>query len=386
LRRTIHTTGRLAAALVGVAAGCDCAAAFAADAFDWSLGLRGSYASSSVSGGAFEAVAAPEVSLTLGGAGASLTLGTGAELAVDALGQARLADVHASADGTYAIDSTSSLAGSVDLALTQAAPGSPLSPTNTAVAPLTLRGTAEGSGTTRLGPLEVTAGVNGARRVEGQETLYDATVLDHADDSYWRDGATLRVGLAMSPLLTVFAEGAVSDQHFDAATPALAAFLDNRTYTLRGGVSYTQGSLMTAEISAGRGFLDYSDAGLSDGQAWVAGGFIKVTPDDTVELGAALDTAIGPSDTVSGDIDAEYTLSGTASYAVNPWLTLRSSAGARATQVLGTGSLVVGYSAGAGLDLMASAHATWSADYLFTHDGGGPEDTHTVTVGLRIKG
>jgi hypothetical protein len=386
LQRGHVTSGRLSAGLIASAVACGCPAVLAADGFDWSVGLRGSYSSSSVSGGSFEAVVAPEASVTLGGEGATLTLGAGAELAVDLAGNARLADVHASADGSYVIDSASSLKGSADLSLTQAAPGSPLVPTNTAIAPLTLTGTAEGSGTTRLGPVELTARVNGARVIQGDETLYDATVVGHADDSYWRDGAGLRVGVQMSPLLTVFADGAISDQAFDAASPSLMVRLDNRTYTLRGGVSYSQGSMMDAEASVGRAFIDYGDGSLTDAQAWVAGGSIRVTPDDIVSLEASLDTSIGPSGSVAGDTDVDYELRGNASYAINSWLTLRTSAGATATQTIGAGTTSFGYGAGAGLDLATGSHVTWSADYLFTRDTSVPEDIHRVTVGLKVKG
>jgi hypothetical protein len=64
---------------------------------------------------------------------------------------------------------------------------------------------------------------------------------------------------------------------------------------------------------------------------------------------------------------------------------VRGSAGATATQTLGAGTLTFGYGAGAGIDLATSAHTLWSADYLFTHDGGGPEDIHRATLGLTIR-
>lgn len=359
--------------------------ALAADGIDWSVGLRGSYASSSASGGSFEAVAAPEASITLEGEGATLTLGAGAELALDAAGNARFADVHASADGTYAIDPDTSLTGSVDVSLTQEAPGPPILPTNTAIAPLVLTGTAEGSGTTRFGPLDLAARVNGSRVLQGDETLYDASVVGHASDSYWRDGAGLRAGFAMSPLLTAFVDAAVSDQFFDAASPSLAVFLDNRVYTVRGGVAYSQGSVISAEASVGQAFIDYGDGTLIDQSAWIADGAIKITPNDTLTLTAALESTIAPSASIAGDTDVDYALSGNATYVVNSWLTLRGSAGATATQTLGAGTVTFGYGAGAGIDLATSGHAVWSADYAFTHDGAGPEDIHRATLGLMIR-
>jgi hypothetical protein len=357
----------------------------AADELDWSVGLRGSYSSSSVSGGSFEAVVAPEVSLTLGGEGATLTLGAGAALAVDLVGNVRVADMHVSLDGNVALSADTTLAGSADLSLTQAAPGSPAVLTDTASAPLLFTGTAAGSATTHLGPLELSARISGGRVIEGDETLYDATVIDHADGSSWRDGAGLRVGFAMSPLLTVFADASVDDTRYDAASPSLGVLLDHRIYVLRGGVGYAQGEAVSAEVSGGRAIIDYTDGTLADAGAWVASASVKLVPDEGLTLGATLDTTVAPSGSVAGDTDVAYVVGGNAAYAVNPWLTLRGSAGASATQTVAAGLWSWGYSAGAGLDLTTSEHVAWSADYLFTHDGSGPEDIHRATIGLTIK-
>jgi hypothetical protein len=376
--------GQTTAVLVAGAAALGCAPAWA-DGFDWSVGLRGSYAASDVSGVSLEGAVSPEVALTLEGGSGSLKLGAGAEFTIDGAGTVRFSDAHASAEGNYEIDPETSLTGSVDLSLTQAAPGSPTLPTNTAVAPLILNGTAQAGGRHRFGPVTVSAWADGARYVEGDETLYDATVLDHTADSYWRDGAGLRVGLEMSPLLSVFAQGDVSDTHYDAASPTLLVYLNNRLYTLRGGVSYAQDGF-SAEASAGRAFLDYGDGSLVDAAAWIADASVQITPSESVTLGAGLETSVGPSKTVTGDTDVGYTLSANASFAVNPWLTLRGSAGADLTQTLGAGTLAFSYSAGTGIDLTTSEHVMWSADYLFTHAATGPENTHTATIGLKIKG
>jgi len=115
---------------------------------------------------------------------------------------------------------------------------------------------------------------------------------------------------------------------------------------------------------------------------------VTFTPDETTTLVGSLNTSLAPSTVVSGDTDVGYTLSGTAKYQVNPWLTLRGSAGAYRTVTLAAGAIDWGYSAGAGLDLASSRHVVWSADYLFTHDDSsinGRNDTHAVTVGVTVK-
>ena len=115
---------------------------------------------------------------------------------------------------------------------------------------------------------------------------------------------------------------------------------------------------------------------------------VSFTPDETTTLSAALNTSLMPSDKVDGDTDANYTLTGTARYMVNPWLTLRGSAGANYTRTLGSGDTDWGYGLGAGFDLSTSRHVVWSADYLFAHDDStidGIKDSQTVTLGVLFK-
>jgi hypothetical protein len=153
-------------------------------------------------------------------------------------------------------------------------------------------------------------------------------------------------------------------------------------------VSYTDPGNLTAEASVGRAWLDYTDPVLTDQPAWVADASVSLTPDETLTLSGALETSLGPSTDTPGDTDVGYTLTGEARYLVNPWLTLRGSAGADRTVTLGTGGIDWGYSAGAGFDWATSRHLFWSADYLFTHDdssSNGITDTHAVTVGVTVK-
>jgi hypothetical protein len=372
---------------IGLAVGtfCGAAPALAQEGLDWSLGLRGSYISNSLSGGHAETVLTPEAALVLGGEAGTLRLSAGSALAFDSDGQGRVADIHGGAEGSYRLGATTLLDGELRLGLTQARPDASGLPANTLHAPLLFDGTARGSVTQDLGRVDVTATLAGARHSEGKTTLDDLTTLDNTDQSNWQGGATLRVGYELTPLLAAFVEGEASVQKFDAPDPALARLLDGRTYQLRGGASYRQGSVIAAEASVGRAWLDYVDPALTDRQSWVYNASLTVQPDETVSLTGGFETSIGPSGDVAGDTDVRYALSGAARYRVNPWLTLRGSAGWDRKVTLGAKTASGGYEAGGGFDLQTARHVVWSADYLYRHEAPPQSDTHTVTVGVRLQ-
>jgi hypothetical protein len=355
---------------------------------DWSVGLRGAYTSDNIDGPRYEGIVAPEVTLTRQGERDQMSLATGAELSIDQNKAVRVDDLHANAASRFALDELTELNGGLDLSLTQASPTDKSLPANTAVAPREFTGTATGGVARKLGQFDVTGTLKGQRFIEGPTTLADQSTVDNTDQSYWLGSGEMRVGYELTPLVSVFADGEYAYQAFDAASPSLGVFLNGHTTTLRGGLSYTQPGTLTADASVGRAWIDNDHAAIPDNAAWVYDASLSFTPDETLTLVGSLNTSIGPSTDDIGDTDAAYTLTGTAKYQVNPWLTLRGSAGLDRTVTLGSGDIAWGYSAGAGLDLATSRHVVWSADYLFSHDESTTDptrNTHAVTVGVTVK-
>ncbi len=352
---------------------------------DWSVGLRGSYGANSLSGGRAELALTPEASLTLGGESSLGRISAGSDLVLDGAGQGRVADLHAAAEGSYRLGATTTLDGAVRAGLTQARPDASDLPANTLTAPLVFDGTARGSVRQTLGKLVLTGTLDGQRRLKGETTLDDLSTIDNADRSFWAGGATLRVGYELTPLVTAFVEGEASVRKFDAPDPGLARFLDGRIYQLRAGASYTQGASLAAEAAVGHAWIDYFDGTLTDRQSWVANASVTVRPDETVSLVGALETTLGPSDSVAGDTDVRTALTGSARYRINPWLTLRGSGGWEQTVTLGTAATSWRYEAGGGLDLQTARHVVWTADYLYSHDAPPASDTHMVSVGVRLQ-
>jgi hypothetical protein len=354
---------------------------------DWSVGLRGSYAANSLTGGKPSLSLTPEVSLTLGGESSATVYAAGSELVVDGAGQARIADVHAGVASTLRLGATTTLAGSIAGAMTQD-PDSTNLPVNTLTAPVEWDGQARGSITQDMGRVDATLTLDGERYAIGPTTLDDHSEVDNTADSYWQGGATLRLGYEITPLVGAFVEGEASAQKFEAADPTLLKFLDGREYQLRAGLSLTQGSIISAEASIGRGWLDYIDGSLTDTGSWVYNGSVSFKPDETLTLTGSLESTLDPSTNAPGDTDAGLTLSGDASYNVNPWLTLRASASWDRTVTLGSGDNSWGIDTGVGLDYRSSRHVVWSADYNFARDYAPPaplSDTHTVSIGVKVQ-
>lgn len=355
---------------------------------DWSVGLRGSYASNSITGGKPSLALTPEVSLTLGGESSTTTYGAGSELTVDGTGQARIDDLHAGITSTLRLGSTTTLGGAINGVLTQMDRGDSSLPANTLIAPTVVDGTAQASVTQDMGRFDGKLTLDGRRYMMGATTLNDLSTVDNTHRSYWEGGATLRLGYEITPLSSAFVEGEASVQKFDAPDPTVLAYLDGREYQLRAGLSYTYGSIISAEASVGRGWLDYVDGALTDTQSWVYNGSLTFRPDETVSLTGALETTLDPSTSTPGDTDMGVTLSGNAAYRVNPWLTLRASSAWDRTVTLGTGAASWSLDAGVGVDYRSSRHIVWSADYAYGRDYAPPtplNDTHTVSVGVRVN-
>ena len=354
---------------------------------DWSVGLRGSYTSNTRTGGKPALSLTPQASLTLGGESSQTSFGSGAEVVMDGTGQARIADVHGGIEHSFKLSTTTLLESSIEGSLSQADRDSSDLPVNTLHAPLVFDSEAQASVTQDFGRFDGKLTLDGQRQSRTVTTLDDLSTIDNTHRNFWQGGATLRLGYEVTPLLTVFAEGEASVQKFDAVDPTLLVYLDGRRYELRGGVSYAHGSILSAEASIGRGWLDYVDGALVDQQSWVYNGSLTVRPDETLGLTAALESTLGPSEDVAGDTDAGYTLTGSANYLVNPWVTLRGTANWDYTVTLGTGDIASGYGVGVGLDYRSSRHIVWTADYSFARENAPPvpqNDTHTVMLGVRV--
>ena len=107
---------------------------------DWSVGLRGSYASNTLTGGRPSLSLTPEVSLTLGGESSQTRFESGAEVVVDASRQGRVANLNAGIEHSFKLSTTTLLESSINGTLTQADRDSSDLPANTLYAPMVFDG------------------------------------------------------------------------------------------------------------------------------------------------------------------------------------------------------------------------------------------------------
>src|SRR4051812_49214082 len=199
---------------------------------DWSVALRGGYTSDNIDGPRYEAIVAPEVTLTRQGERDAASLTTGAELSIDQNKTVRVDDLHVNAASRFDLDELTQLNGGLDLSMTQASPHDPSLPAKTPEAPRPFSRTATGAGTRKFGLFDATGTLTGKRFLEGPTTLLDHSTIDNSDQNYWLGSGDLRIGYEMTPLLSVFADGEYAYQKFDAASPSLGQLLNGHTYTL----------------------------------------------------------------------------------------------------------------------------------------------------------
>jgi hypothetical protein len=353
---------------------------------DWSVALRGSYTQDTSA--SFGASLAPEFSLTREGSGHSVVVSGSGELVYDDPSGSRISALRLGADASYAVNTWLGAAGSLDLTLTQAAPDDPSLPANTAIAPLVFEGDAEGSVTQKLGLFAATLRGSLGRSLHGETTLLDSSTIDNRADSDWRLGLGGRLAYEVTPLLSAFVDGGMEWQRFDAPSPSLLVYLDALTYSAKTGLGYELNSTFSAEGAVGLAWRDYADPSLTDAATATAEASMTFKPDESMSLVGSLDTSLAPSNSVPGDSVASYLAAASASYVVNPWVTLRGSADYEHSLVIGTGDTETTATLAAGFDYSVTDHAALTLDYAFSRNNAPPApvaDTRTISLGVRFS-
>lgn len=355
---------------------------------DWSLALRGAYVRDA-GGERFEALVVPGVTLRHETMRGGYDLSVSGELARSSLDQTRIAALRASAAAAYQLDSVTSFSGNLDLSLTQDSPSAPGLAGNIAIAPLVGTAEAEAEVTRELGVFE--AGLRGSvsRTIYGPTTLADGSVVDNAPQNNWKAGAGLRLGYAVTPILTAFVDGSAGYHFYDLPSPVYLEKLDAADYAVRAGLNAQWTSVLEAEASIGLGLRQFASPGFPDVVSTLYDARLTFRPDETVTLGATLSTSIGePGPSSGGLARVEYAAAANASYQLNTWVRLRASAGWRHALLVGTATTETGYDAGIGLDYLLNEFATLTADYAYGRALTTPnpaEERHRVTLGVTFS-
>lgn len=355
---------------------------------DWSLALRGAYVRDG-DGERYEALAVPSVKLTRQALRGGYDVSASAELTRSSLDTYRLAALRAAARADYRLDALTGISGKLDLSLTQDSPSSPNVAGDVAIAPIVGSGEAQAELTREVGVFEVGLRGSAGRTAYGPTTRLDATVVDNSAQNNWRVGTGLRLGYAVTPILTAFVDGSAAYQFYDLPSPVYLEKLDAADYAVRTGLAARWNGVLEAEASIGLGLRRFAGPAFEEVVSTLYDARLTFRPDETVTLGGTFSTSIGaPGPSSGGLARIEYAAAADASYQLNPWVRLRASAGWRQARLAGTATTETAYNAGAGLDYLLNEFATLTADYAYRRAETAPnpgEQEHRVTLGVTFS-
>ncbi len=357
---------------------------------DWSLGLKGSYTSSSTEGGSFSTTLNPAFSAVHDGRRVDVTLDGDAEITRpwDGSGEIGVTALRLGLSGTALLDRDTQISGNAALRLEQPLSSTPgLNPV-ILTPPQVLTGSA-GLGVDRtFGKVNIGLKGNLERTIYGETNRADTGLTDNSSQNLWQADASLRAGIQVTPILEVFGEGSLGRDMFDVAAPG-GVLADATSRALRGGIAGRWNGVWTASASLGVGYHDFDDASLSDITTRLYDASITYSPDPTLNLTASLSTNIEPAGAdANGTARVSHSVAANVAYNVNSWLRLRASADWGLSTLEGSGETERRNGIGAGADYVINRHTALTADYNYVHRDNsttGILDTHTVGLGITIR-
>lgn len=354
---------------------------------DWRLSLRGSYVQGATSS-YFEAKAVPSVTLRRETLRGGYQFGAEAEISRSTIEDFRIGAARASFEADYQLDEVTAITGNLNLALTQDSAAAPGTSPTIAIKPQVISGDGELAASHDIGQFVVSGRGNASRTVYGPTTLVDSSLVDNTHQNNWTVGGGLRLGYRVTPIVTAFVDGNIGYQRYDAISPTYLVKLDAADYEGRAGLSAMWNELLEAEASVGYGLRRFDEAALGEAGSLLFDASVTFRPDETLELKGSFTTGFGaPGPDSGGTARLEYAAVGDVAYRVNPWLTLRASAGWSRAELIGTTTIENGINAGLGADYVLNEFTTINADYGFERSETTPDpaqDSHTVTVGITV--
>ncbi len=355
---------------------------------EWAVSLRGGYVSDS-NGGRFETVIAPNLNLTHQGVRSDLTLSAGGELTRSTQEDWRVNSLRLAVGTDYALSSLTTLSGDVNLSLNQPSQFDASPSSNVLRGATTLTGAAEGAMTRDLGRTNFSLRGTLGRTLYGPSTLKDLSTLDNSSRNFTSAGAGFRLGVEITPLITLFGDASVARDLFDQTPPPPSFSANANTFALRGGLAYERGTTLSAEASIGVGMRRFDDDAVAQVTATLYDASLTYRPTATWALTAGFATTIAPPGPEgSGTARVQYAANFTSTYKLNRYIALRTLANWRTAQFTGSTNTESGYGLGVGVDYLINRQVRMSADYAFSHTEAAPdpaEDDHRVTLGVTFS-
>lgn len=354
---------------------------------DWSVGLKGSYTTSSA-GDSFVTVLTPRVTATHQGVRTDLTATGSATLARQGDVSITASALSLDLDAQTRLDRDTTISGHAGLDLTQDLPGLPGSNPLVTTPPQVLTGAIDGAIERRFGRFNLGLEGSVARTLYGPTTRTDTGVTDNSSQNVWEGDTSLRLGLQATPILEVFGEASLGRDWFD-HTPTGGVSSNATSRALRAGIAGDWNGVWSANASLGVGLHDFDNAGFNDITTRLYDASLTYTPDETLKLSATLETKVTPTGAdTPGTARVAHVATADVDYTVNSWLRLRASADWGYSWLEGSNETERSHGLGAGADYKLNSHAIVSADYGYAHrdnSNSGVFDSHTVSLGVTIK-
>jgi hypothetical protein len=358
---------------------------------DWSLGLKGTYTSSSTTGGSFATTLHPQFSAVHEGVRADFTANGSAEISKSwrEEGPLEVPSLRLGLEASTLLGPNTRLHSEGALAVNRELLSAPGLDPDIIETPISVTGSAGIGLEQTFGRFNVRVDGDVARTLYGDTNRRDTGITPNTSRNVWEAGATLRLGYQVTPIFEVFGEAGTSRDMFDIASPGLGVKTDATGRTLRGGITGNWDDRILATASIGVGQHDFDAAGLPDITTQLYDASVTYRPNKTVDVTAKLATNIVPAETDNaGTAKVEHTASIGVGYTVNSWLRLRGSADWSHSSLEGTSETEHRNGFGAGADYVLNANTALSVDYAFDHrdnSNSGVTDTHRVSLGVTLR-
>lgn len=357
---------------------------------DWSIGLKGSYTSSSTEGNNFLTTLTPAFTARREGR-TDIVLSGDADIdrPWEDNGEIGVTALRLGVSTETALNSNTRLNGNAAFTLSQPLPNTPGLNPLVDVPPQVLSGSA-GLGLDRsFGKINLGLKGNVERSVYGATIRSDSGFTDNSHQNVWQADASLRAGFQVTPIFEVFGEAAMGRDMFDAVSPSLGVSTDATSTALRGGIAGRWNGIVSASASIGLGRHDFDAAGLSDVTTQLYDARLTYSPDPTVNLTASLSTNVEPTGPdANGTARISHVVGADFDYTINSWLRLRASADWGRSTLEGSGETERRHGAGAGADYALNAHTALAADYAYSHrdnSSSGIVEAHTISLGVTMR-
>lgn len=354
----------------------------------WSVALRGAY-QTGTGGQRFDAILAPDLTLTHAGTRSSIKFDANAEIQQPLTGApTNLNALRLSLGTTYAIDRDTGLTAGANFSYGKPVNGAPGLAANIEIPPATLAGGGEATLTRQLGKFNVALRGSVTRTVYGDTTRTGGVVTGNADQNVWTMDGGLRLGLQITPIYEVFGEAGIGRDSFDTPNSSFSIKTDATRSSLQAGIKGQWTSVLEAQFSAGLGLRRFDEAGLGEVSNTLYNASLRYTPDRTWIYTGSFTTAVTPPGPGSaGTTKLDYIATGRIDRDINDWLAVHALANWHSARFEGSPETETGYGFGVGGAYKLTRHTALTADYVLSHldsSSTGIEDNQTVTLGIIV--